>query len=282
MKKYIAHILVILLLMTSMHFWQPLTATAMEDVERFNLWANDLGRQPGDPNYLTLHYRIRELYFSVEPHPEHAVIFLGDSITYGGDWSKLFPDLTVDNRGIGGDTTTGLLNRLDEVIAQKPSKIFLMIGTNDLCYGRSVPDIVANYRQILERFHSKLPDTEVYVQSVLPFNETIFPSNSLRTNVNIGHLNSEIRHLAYEFKHPFINLAPSFTGPDGQLPARLTSDGLHLSNAGYLLWRNQIKGLMAMPSRQSAIDHDSSINEYTVFVCAPEVLVDKRANSHAC
>jgi lysophospholipase L1-like esterase len=245
MKKYITHVLVILLLMASMHFGQPLTATAMEDIERFNLWANDLGRQPDDPNYLTLHYRIRELYFSVEPHPAHAVVFLGDSITYGGDWSKLFPDLPVDNRGIGGDTTTGLLHRLDEVIAQKPAKIFLMIGTNDLCYGRSVPNIIANYRHILERFHSELPDTEIYIQSVLPFNETIFPSNGLRSNSNIRQLNGELRSLAYEFKYPFIDLSSSFTGPDGQLPAQLTSDGLHLSNAGYLIWRTRIKGMVA-------------------------------------
>lgn len=133
------------------------------------------------------------------------------------------------------------------MIAQKPSKIFLMIGTNDLCYGRSVPNIVANYRQILERLHGELPDTEIYVQSVLPFNETIFPSNGLRTNRNIELLNVGIRRLAYDFRYPFIDLAPSLTGPDGQLPARLTSDGLHLSSAGYLVWREQIKGMVVIP-----------------------------------
>lgn len=102
MKKYITHILVILLFLATVHFWQPLTATAREDVERANLWANDLGRQPSDPNYLTLHYRIRELYFSVEPHPAHAVVFLGDSITYGETGQNSSQTCLLTTGGLAG------------------------------------------------------------------------------------------------------------------------------------------------------------------------------------
>ncbi|MDR7869043.1 MAG: GDSL-type esterase/lipase family protein [Sporomusaceae bacterium] len=131
-------------------------------------------RRPEDSPYLTLHYRIRTLFFAIDPSPARPVVFLGDSITYGGDWEDLFPATLVENRGIGGDTTLGLLNRLDQVIALKPSQIFLMIGMNDLCYNRPIPEVIANYRRILGRFREELPDTKVYVQSVLPFNDRIF------------------------------------------------------------------------------------------------------------
>ena len=56
------------------------------------------------------------------------LVFLGDSITDDGNWDKLFPNLSAENRGIGGDSTLGLLNRLDQIIALQPSQIFLMIG----------------------------------------------------------------------------------------------------------------------------------------------------------
>lgn len=219
----------------------PSTATAREEYEKLNLWANDLGREPGDPSYLTLHYRLRELYFAVDPHPAHPVVLLGDSITYGGDWPRLFPHSPVENMGIGGDTTAGLLNRLNQVIVRNPSQIFLMIGTNDLCFDRPIPDILRNYRRILGRFHKDLPDTAVYVESVIPFNNTLFPSADLRTNGNIRKLDSGLRQVAAQYHYPFINLVPDFTGIDGRLPVKYTTDGLHLNSAGYLVWRDRIK-----------------------------------------
>ena len=58
------------------------------------------------------------------------VVFLGDSITEGGAWDELFPGVPVRNRGIGGDTTSGVLDRLDQITRGRPAKVFLKIGTN--------------------------------------------------------------------------------------------------------------------------------------------------------
>lgn len=233
----IAILLAILLLI-------PIVATAQQNSAAINAWADQLVRNPDDPPYLSLHYRLRTLYFSVDPAPSHPVVFLGDSITYGGDWESLFPNSPVENRGIGGDSSLGLLNRLDQVIALKPAQIFLMIGTNDLCYGRPIPKIIENYRHILTRFHMELPNTQVYVQSILPFNDQIFPSRGLRSNKEIAKLNKEIEHLATELGYRYIDLTTNFKGPDGRLPVQYTSDGLHLSEAAYLVWRDQIKHLV--------------------------------------
>lgn len=218
--------------------------SAGHNAEAFNAWADSLVRSPDDPPYYSLHYRLRTLYFDVDPSPAQPVVFLGDSITYGGDWAGLFPDSPVENRGIGGDSTAGLLRRLEQVLALQPSRIFLMIGTNDLCYNRPIPKIMENYRRILSRFHDELPGTQVYVQSVLPFNDTLFPARGLRTNEQIKKLNSQIKSLAAEFGYPYVDLTPKFTGRDGRLPAEYTSDGLHLSDKAYLVWREQIKNLV--------------------------------------
>lgn len=218
-----------------------LKAMAQRDGQKIYLWANDLSRNPGDPPYRSLYYRARKKYFSMEPVSPHSVIFLGDSITDEGEWSELFPDISVINRGIGGDTTLGVINRLDQIVAARPSTIFLMIGTNDLCFNRPIPEIIANYRTILTRFQTDLPDTKVYVQSVLPFNDTLFPSHGLRTNSNIKELDGKIKNLAQEYHDDYINLVPAFMDSTGRLTAQYTSDGLHLNDIGYFVWKGQIQ-----------------------------------------
>jgi lysophospholipase L1-like esterase len=245
MKKILILLSIFALLLLSILMQnQTISATAEKEKSQFYSWSNDLGRKPSDPPYLTLHYRLRTLYFSIDPHDEHPLVFLGDSITDEGEWDKLFPNLSAENRGIGGDSTLGLLNRLDQVIALQPSRIFLMIGTNDLCYNRSIKDTLANYNQILAKLHERLPNTHVYVESILPFNDTIFPARGLRTNSNILQLNTGIKKLASQYNYLYIDLVPAFSGLDGRLPAQYTRDGLHLNDAGYQLWREQIKSII--------------------------------------
>ncbi|WP_378956739.1 GDSL-type esterase/lipase family protein [Pelosinus sp. sgz500959] len=244
MKKLVIPIILFTLIFSIQPWRHAMIATAEKAEENLYQRANDLSRKPEDPPYLSLYYRFKKMCFSIDPHHAHPVVFLGDSITDEGNWSKLFPNSLVENRGIGGDTTLGVLNRLDQVILSKPSQIFLMIGTNDLCFNRSIPDIITNYRHILTRFQTELPNTKVYIQSVLPFNDTMFPSQNLRTNNNITQLNIEIKRLAHEYHYKYIDLTPAFTGVDGRLPTQDTIDGLHLNDTGYLIWHEQIKGLV--------------------------------------
>lgn len=204
-------------------------------------YVDDLSRKPDTPAYYSVHYRVRSLYFAVEPHRAHPIVFFGDSMTDEGDWQKLFPGTNLVNRGIGGDTTLGLLNRIDQVIALRPPKIFLMIGTNDLCFNRSIADTLKNYDEILRRLHTSLPETKIYIESVLPFNDQIFPSHYLRSNENIKTLNVGIRQLAEKHHDPYLDLVPYFSDADGRLPAEYTIDGLHLNADGYAIWKEHIK-----------------------------------------
>ncbi len=204
-------------------------------------WVNTIGRKTDDPAYLNLNYRLRRFYFSITSEiTKNPIVFFGDSITFGANWQRLFPESPVVNRGISGDTTLGLLNRQDEIIKLHPQRIFLMIGTNDLCFGRPIENIIANYSLILARFRAELPDTPVYVQSVLPFNEKMFPARGLRRNENIRKINIAIRKLAVEYGYEYLDLTALFSDKDGRLLAQYTYDGLHLNEDAYWIWRNQI------------------------------------------
>ena len=207
---------------------------------RVNACLDDLSRGPNTPPYLSLHYRLRCLRFALEPHQTAPIVFLGDSMTDNGQWKKLFPRENVINMGIGGDTTLGILQRLDQVIDRRPAKIFLMVGTNDLCYNRSIEDTLTNYDEILSRLQKALPDTQIYVESVLPFNDRIFPAQCLRTNDNIENLNKGIETLAARHELPYLDITDDFTNSNGRLDAELTVDGLHLNPAGYAIWHDNI------------------------------------------
>jgi hypothetical protein len=100
--------------------------------------------------YNSSYYQDKKTHFDTLPKSESEIIFLGDSLSDSCEWSELFPNQRIKNRGIAGDTTNGILNRIDEVIASKPQKLFLLIGINDLERGRRIADIVKNYRLILE------------------------------------------------------------------------------------------------------------------------------------
>src|SRR5262245_30731364 len=94
------------------------------------------------------HYRSRLAFFR-QIEGEADVVMLGDSLTEGVDWHDLFQGVRSLNRGIAGDTTAGILNRLDEVIGRRPKTVFLMIGVNDLQIGVPVSTISANIRSIV-------------------------------------------------------------------------------------------------------------------------------------
>src|SRR5437867_1020657 len=97
------------------------------------------------------HYVKRCKVFESEPIVKGKIMMVGNSITEGGNWKTLLHDSTVINRGISGDVTFGVLNRLKDITDRQPSKLFLLIGVNDL--SRNTPDdlIIENILMIITR-----------------------------------------------------------------------------------------------------------------------------------
>lgn len=163
---------------------------------------------------------------------------VGDSITDHGEWNELFPGKTVLNRGVSDDDTKGVLNRLDEIIEKKPSKVFIMIGINDFLHGLSKDETLRNYNEIINTLSEKLPSSSIYIQSILPVNNDIYGTTI--NNSEVKKLNIELEKLAEDKQIVFIDLYSNFLN-NNQLDKKFTYDGIHLNGDGYLVWKNSIK-----------------------------------------
>jgi lysophospholipase L1-like esterase len=185
------------------------------------------------------YYPVRMTMFNKEPVKTGRIVFLGNSITQIGDWKHLLNDSTVINRGIAGDITFGVLKRMDDIIRLKPSKLFLLIGINDI--GKDIPDavIAGNIRKIIIRLQKESPSTKIYVQSILPVNPGVpnFPQHYDKQE-HILSTNKLMSRVAEESHCVFINIHDLFTDENGCLDAKLTPDGLHLApgRGGYEKW----------------------------------------------
>jgi lysophospholipase L1-like esterase len=188
--------------------------------------------------YDTPFYQDKKSHFETLPKSEAEIIFLGDSLTDLCEWSEFFRNNRIKNRGICGDTTDGILNRITNIVESQPQKIFIMISINDLNQGRDVESIFGNYKQILEVFKNQIPATEIYIQSVLPVTKRF---NEAEINEKIVQLNAKLKDLAKEFSVQYIDLFSYFLDKNNQLDARYTLDGVHLNGEGYLLWKQVIE-----------------------------------------
>ncbi len=183
-------------------------------------------------------YEHRKGYFNMLPKEKGGIIFLGDSLTEYGQWTELTQNKQVLNRGIAGDTTPNLMRRLDHIVELAPAKIFLMIGVNDfLFFGRQ--DIMKNYQVLIERLSVELPNTQLYLQSLLPVNPTI--RDMAFDNAEIRLLNKDIQTYAATKDLPFISLHNLLTDEAGNLDKQYTRDGIHLNGIAYNIWYKKIE-----------------------------------------
>jgi lysophospholipase L1-like esterase len=180
--------------------------------------------------------------FTREPIVPGRIIFLGDSITEMGDWKKVLNDNTVLNRGVGGDVTRGVFRRLKDITNRNPSKVFILLGINDI--GKGIPDVVIadNYLKIIREIHDKCPKTDVYVQSVLPVNPGLrhFPRHYHKQE-HILALNKLLASHSKEGNYRYIDIFPLFADGEGYLDSQYTYDGLHLRQAAYPIWVDYLK-----------------------------------------
>lgn len=171
------------------------------------------------------------------------IVFLGDSITDGCEWSELFGNPACLNRGISGDRSDWLLERIDAVAAGRPRRIFLMIGINDLAQGRTPEQIAAAVREIVARVRELSPRTRLHIQSVLPVNGKSFDNfrGHYAHAAEIPVTNALLKRLCEEEQIPWIDLYTAMVDDEGNLRAEYTNDGLHLLGAGYAVWKKRIE-----------------------------------------
>jgi len=173
-----------------------------------------------------------------------ALVFLGDSITQGwGDtMSGSFPGVKVANRGISGDTTRGVLIRLQgDVLALKPSGVVLLIGTNDLEEKASAEVIAGNLKLIIAALKKHNPKMPIILCNTFPSSASKRrPADQIR---KINQL-----YFAAVKGDPQITVLDTwllFANPQGDAKKGEFPDLLHPNKLGYSRWAAALRPLLA-------------------------------------
>ncbi|MFA6438223.1 MAG: GDSL-type esterase/lipase family protein [Bacteriovoracaceae bacterium] len=160
------------------------------------------------------------------------VVFLGNSITFGGAWNELLGRERIINRGIGSDNTVGMLHRLHQVYLLQPKLCFIMAGINDLYAGASVNRIFHNYMMIVDTLllHGIIP----VIQSTLHVNPKW--KQAVEKNDEVNKLNFLLKDYAKIKQIEWLDINTALSS-DGALRNEYTTDGVHLTALAYHRWR---------------------------------------------
>jgi lysophospholipase L1-like esterase len=195
--------------------WERIVIFATRPVFGKN-WANEVEKQ-------------KTLY----PHQHFGIIFLGDSHMEQCEWHELFPDRKVANRGIGGETTEGLLARISDV--PNGDWVLLQIGINDLLRGSKADEVFLRYVQVLEALKKRYP----HILPTLVFYVRYVPE----ANPEVTRLNEKLKTLFAKEKMSYIDLNPIISENE-TLRKAYSSDGIHLNAQGYQAWKEAIRKLV--------------------------------------
>jgi lysophospholipase L1-like esterase len=188
----------------------------------------------------------REAEAAAANRPPKLSVLAGDSLSMWFPTKLLPPDRIWLNQGISGETSVGLLKRLQLFDRTLPDTVFVMIGINDLLRGASDEGILNNQRQIIRDLRWAHPKAQVVVQSILPHSgEQSTWENRDRLlaipNSRIRAINRRLKEIASSENVSYLDLQPLFADADGNLPTQLSTDGLHLNERGYLVWRSALQ-----------------------------------------
>lgn len=162
-------------------------------------------------------------------------VLVGDSISQWFPNDQLPSDRFWLNQGISGDTSAGVLKRLDLFEDTRPDMIHVMVGINDLRAGATDEELIANIQQIMQQLRQSHPDAQIFIHSILPTRLPALASD------RIADINQQLAAIAQAEAVQFLDLQPSFADKDGSLRTDLTTDGLHLNPQGYAMWQSTLR-----------------------------------------
>lgn len=163
-----------------------------------------------------------------------GIVFLGDSRIEFGNWSELFDRCDISNRGIGWDTTTGVLRRLPTTLPSHVELCVIQVGINDLLQGCSPEFVISKYSQILKDIATRTK-SKVVVTSII-----LLGREMAAQNPKIVLCNEQLTVRCSELGVVFLNLNPVLC-PAGFLPGDYSYDGIHLNWEGYRQIRNALQ-----------------------------------------
>ena len=163
---------------------------------------------------------------------EVDVAFIGDSLTEGYDLTTFYPQYVTANRGIGGDTTFGLQERLQVSVCDlKPKVVVMLIGANN------IDTMLLNYESILQDLKQNLPESKIVILSLTSMGGEHWG----RRNQLAAYNNVTIKLLAQRYEYEFIDIySVLYDVSIGEIYKDYTTDGGHLTALGYTKITEQI------------------------------------------
>lgn len=180
--------------------------------------------------------------FSKRPN-KNQIVFLGDSLTDFYPIDEFFKNIFIYNRGIGGDTTDDVLNRLaTNVYPLEPKVVFLQIGTNDLMYKKKPDYVINKIKMITANLQEHIPNVQVKIISLYPINRKAFFGSFIfvgpRKNKHIITINESLKIYCEEKNLEYIDVHSHLVDQKGNLAKPYTVEGLHISYVGYTVITN--------------------------------------------
>ncbi len=170
---------------------------------------------------------------------ENDVVFMGDDLIAEALWSELFPELSVRNRGMNGQTTEEMLLRLPAIAQAKPDIVLINSGASDLAALIPTVQIIANMREAVNLFQAFSPESTLLISSVLPLS----PENAAPAK----ELNSALAQLAETHTLAFVDASAVLLNSDGSFKPGFADRRSRLQGAGYDAWRTLLKPHLEKP-----------------------------------
>lgn len=171
---------------------------------------------------------------------DENIIFFGDSLVAKYDLNKYFRRHNVVNKGISGNRTEDLIDRIDkDIFEYNPSKVFILIGINDLAKNVEDDDVLLNIATIISDIKMNRGRAEIYVESLYPVNYDVIHDVKLEyayslNSKRVQEFNVKLKELCELNEVEYINVFDSLKDRENKLKKMYTYDGLHLNKLGYL------------------------------------------------
>ena len=165
------------------------------------------------------------------------IVFLGDSITEYYPIDNIYVDLPIVKSGVAGYKTQDILDRMNDMVYRyNPTKVFLLIGTNDITRNKEEKkeEAVENIKEIIEKIQEKRKKAKIYLESIYPVNEDIDEKMvGARDNDTIQEMNENLKSYCDEKNITYIDMYKELENEDQKFDKKYTNDGLHPNDLGY-------------------------------------------------
>lgn len=176
-----------------------------------------------------------------QPPAPGGIVFVGGSSIRLWDLKESFPDQTLINRGFGGSQLIDSVQYADRIINKyRPRLVVVYAGDNDLAAGKSAEQVRDDYRALVAKIHTALPETKIVFLAIKP---SIARAKLIETQKKTNQMIAD--DIARDPRLVFLDVGTPLLDVDGKpRPELFVKDGLHLSKAGYAIWTGLVAPLL--------------------------------------